>query len=130
MFSPQNIFERKSTLFSVVVAGVIGILAVPIIMPHMFHGYHIAHIGLHVGGITLAVFLSILSMMAYLKLKTKKLLLTAVAFGIFIGAETVLTVDATWPTLYDMDYMPLSEIGHLLTFSTLGLLALVVFRND
>jgi hypothetical protein len=26
--------------------------------------------------------------------------------------------------------MPLSEVGHLLTFATLGLLALGVFRND
>jgi hypothetical protein len=26
--------------------------------------------------------------------------------------------------------MPLNEIGHLLTFITLGLLALGVFRND
>lgn len=130
MLNPQQILEKKSTLFSIVVAGVVGILAAPIIMPHIFHGFHIAHIGLHIGGITLAVFLSVLSIMAYLKLKTKRLLFTAIAFAIFISAETVLMVDATWPTLYDLGDMPLLELGHLLTFGTLGLLALGVFRND
>lgn len=130
MFNPQQILERKSTLFGVIVAGIVGILAAPIIIPHIFHGYHIAHIGLHVGGITLAVFMSVLSIMAYLRLKTRRLLFTSMAFVIFIGAETALMVDATWPTIFDFDIMPLSEVGHLLTFITLGMLSLGVFRND
>jgi len=130
LLNPQQILERKSTLFGVVVAGIVGILAAPIILPHIFHGYHIVHIGLHIGGITLAVFLSILSIMAYLRLKTKRLLLTVIAFVNFIGAEIILMVDATWPIIYDLGDMPLSELGHLLTFITLGVLALGVFRND
>ena len=130
MFNPQHILERKSTLFSIVVAGVVGILAAPIILPHIFHGYHIVHIGLHVGGITLAVFLAILGVTAYLKLKTKRLLFTAVAFAVFIGAETALMIDATWPMFYDIGDLSLLELGHLLTFGTLGLLAMGVFRND
>ena len=130
LLNPQQILERKSTLFSVIVAGIVGILAAPIIMPHIFHGPHIAHIGLHIGGMTLAAFLSVLSIIAYLRLRTKRLLFTAIAFGIFIGAETAMMVDATWPTLYDLDVLSLSEVGHLLTFITLGLLALGVFRND
>ncbi|MCA9820455.1 MAG: hypothetical protein KC440_06870 [Nitrosarchaeum sp.] len=130
MFNPQHILERKSTLFSIVVAGVVGILAAPIILPHIFHGYHIVHIGLHVGGITLAVFLSILGVTSYLRLKTRRLLFTAVAFVVFIGAETALMIDATWPMFYDIGDLSLLELGHLLTFGTLGLLAMGVFRND
>ena len=57
-------------------------------------------------------------------------MLSAIAFANFIGAEIVLLVDTTWPTMYDLGDMPLSEVGHLLTFTTLGLLALGVFRND
>jgi hypothetical protein len=53
-----------------------------------------------------------------------------VAFATFIGAEIVMLVDTTWPSLYDLGEMPLFEVGHLLTFTTLGLLALGVFRND
>lgn len=130
LFRPETILERKSTLFSIVVTGVIAILALPIIVPHMLHGYHLAHIFLHVGGITLAVFITILAVFAYYRLRTKRLLLSAVAFANFIGAEVVLLVDATWPTVFDFDLMSISEIGHLLTFVTLGLLALGVFRND
>ncbi|MGD8299418.1 MAG: hypothetical protein PVG23_00800 [Nitrosopumilaceae archaeon] len=117
-------------MFSIVVAGVVGILSAPVILPHFFHGYHMAHIALHVGGITLAAFLSVLSIVAFLKLRTKRLLFTAIAFGIFIAAETVLVVDATWPLVYDIYGVSLLEVGHLLTFSTLGVLAMGVFRND
>jgi hypothetical protein len=63
-------------------------------------------------------------------LRTKRLLFSATAFTNFIGAEIFLLVDATWSTVYDFDMMSISEIGHLLTFITLGLLALGVFRND
>lgn len=130
LFRPESIVEKKSTLFSVVVTGVVAILALPVIIPHLLHGFHIAHIFLHVGGITLAVFITSLAVLAYAKLKTKRLLLSTIAFGNFIGAEVVLLVDATWPNLYDLGDMPLLEVGHLLTFATLGLLALGVFRND
>ena len=130
LFRPESIVERKSALFSIVVAGVVAILALPIIVPHLLHGYHIAHIFLHVGGITLAVFISVLATIAYFRLRTKRLLLSSIAFANFIAAEIVLLVDATWPNIYDLGEMPLSEVGHLLTFATLGLLALGVFRND
>ena len=130
MFRAENILERKSTLFSVVVTGVIAILALPIIIPHLLHGYHLAHIFLHIGGITLAVFIATLAISAYFRLRTKRLLLSAVAFSTFIGAESALLLDSTWPNLYDIGIMPLDEVGHLLTFITLGLLALGVFRND
>ena len=130
MFRPESIVEKKSTLFSIVVAGVVAILALPIIVPHLLHGYHIAHIFLHIGGITLAVFITILAGFAYSRLRTKRLLLSAIAFTNFIAAEFVLLIDTTWPTIYDLGDMPLSEVGHLLTFATLGLLALGVFRND
>ena len=130
MFRPESIVEKKSTLFSIVVTGVIAILAMPIIIPHLLHGYHLAHIFLHVGGITLAVFISVLAGFAYSRLRTKRLLLSAIAFTNFIAAEVVLLVDATWPSIFDVGDMTLPEVGHLLTFITLGLLALGVFRND
>ena len=130
LFRPESIVERKSALFSVVVAGVVAILALPIIVPHLLHGFHIAHIFLHVGGIMLAVFITILAVVAFYRLKTTRLLLSSIAFANFIAAEIILLVDATWPSIYDLGDMPLSELGHLLTFATLGLLALGVFRND
>jgi len=113
-----------------VVTGIVAILALPIIVPHLLHGYHLAHIFLHIGGITLAVFISVLAIFAYYRLRTKRLLLSAAAFTNFIAAEIILLVDATWPSIYNLGGMSFPEIGHLLTFITLGLLALGVFRND
>ena len=130
MFRSQSIVERKSVLFSIVVTGVVTILALPVIIPHLLHGFHIAHIFLHIGGITLAIFITILATLAYAKLKTKRLLLSTMAFGNFIGAEIVLLIDATWSNVFNLGDFPLLEVGHLLTFTTLGLLALGVFRND
>ena len=108
MFRPEQIVERKSTLFSLIVAGVVAILALPIIIPHLLHGFHIAHIFLHVGGITLAVFISVLACIAYSRLRTKRLLLSTIAFSNFIAAEITLLVDATWPSAYDFGDIPLS----------------------
>lgn len=130
MFRPQSLIERKSTLFSIVVIGVVAILAIPVIIPHILHGFHLVHIFLHIAGITLAIFITILAVLAYSRLKTKRLLLSTFAFATFIAAEAVLVIDATWPGLYDLGDISLLEVGHLLTFSTLGLLALGVFRND
>ena len=130
LLRPENLVERKSTLFSIIVTGVIAILALPIIIPHLFHGYHLAHIFLHIGGITLAVFISTLAISAYFRLRTKRLLLSAIAFTNFIGAESALLVDSSYPNVFDFGILPLNEVGYLLTFITLGLLALGVFRND
>lgn len=130
MIRLENIIEKKSTLFSVVLLATIGTLAVPIILPHIFHGFHLVHIGLHVVGIALSIFITSLAVFAYRKLQTKRLLITSIAFGIFISAEFVLLIDATWPTIYDFAQLSLLEIGHILTISTLGLLAMGVFRND
>ena len=104
---PETILERKSALFGIVVLAVVGTLAAPIIIPHIFHGFHVVHIALHVGGLSLAVFITVIATIAYSKLKTKRLGLTAIAFGIFIIAEIVLMLDATWPTLYDIGVISL-----------------------
>jgi len=130
VFNPEYVLERKSVLFGVVMAGTIAILAVPVIMPHIFHGFHIIHIMLHVGGITLASFLAILSATAYYRLRTKRMGMTLVGFLIFATAECVTLVDATWPLMYRLGTTSLMEVGHLLLLFAFGMLAIGVFRND
>ncbi len=95
-----------------VVTGVITILALPVIILYLLHGFHIAHIFLHIGGITLAIFITILATLAYTKLKTKRLLLSTIAFGNFIGAEITLLIDATWSNVL----LLIEEIPRLKTF--------------
>jgi len=130
LFRIQSLIESKSSLFGIVVATIIGSLAVPVILPHIFHGFHIYHILLHVTGICVAVFLGVLAVVAYSKLHTKRLLLSAIAFSIFIAAESVVLIDATWPGIYDLRSLSLLELGHMLTITSLAVLAGGVFRND
>lgn len=130
MFRIQSLIESKSSLFGIVVATIIGSLAVPVILPHVFHGFHIFHILLHVTGICVAAFITVLAVVAYSRLQTKRLLLTAIAFSIFIAAEVVVLIDATWPGIYYLNLLSLLELGHMLTITSLAVLAAGVFRND
>lgn len=130
MFNPDLILGAKSRIFSVVLVCIISLLAIPIIIPHVLHGYHMIHIGIHITGITLSVFLSILAFLAYNNLKTQRMKFTLVAFLMFVSTEIVTLIDATWPNIYDLGPISLSEIGHILLITTLSLLSVGVFKND
>jgi hypothetical protein len=125
-----QITEKKSTLFSVVIFGVIGILIAPIILPNLFHGAHTVHIMLHVTGMIVAVFLTVVSSMAYFKLRTRRLLLTFIAFSFFIVAEAISLIDVTWPFTFYLGQISFPEIEHVLIIGMLGIFTLAVFRND
>jgi len=125
-----QITEKKSTLFSVVIFAVIGILIAPIILPNLFHGVHTLHIMLHVGGMIAAVFLTVVSSMAYIKLRTKRLLFTFIAFSFFIAAEAISLIDVTWPFTFYVGQLSFSEIEHILIIGMLGIFTLAIFRND
>ncbi|HWP78923.1 MAG TPA: hypothetical protein VNL34_04650 [Candidatus Nitrosotenuis sp.] len=122
--------EDKSKLFAAVILSVIGILIAPIIIPNLFHGTHIVHIGLHIGGMVTAIFLTMATIVAYAKMRTKRLGFTAFAFSFFIMAEVIALIDITWPFTFYLGDITLREIEHLLIISMLGIFTLAVFRND
>ncbi len=130
MLRADHILEKKSTLFGIVFAVVVGSLATPVILPHAFHGFHVFHILLHVAGITLSSFLTVIAVIAYCRLRTKRMGLTMTAFMIFCGAESLALLETTWPGLYSVVMVSLLEVGHLLMITSMGLLALGAFRND
>ncbi len=72
MLGVTSILGKKSTLFGIVLAAVLGSLAMPVILPHALYGFHIVHIILHVAGITL----TIIAMIAYTRLQTRRMGLT------------------------------------------------------
>lgn len=130
MSKTDYILEKKSALFGLVFVFVIGALATPVILPHIFHGYHVFHILLHIIGISLSLFLTVIAAIAYYRLQTKRMLLTTVAFTIFAMAESITLVDATWPNLYTIPTMSLLELGHFFMIVSIGTLAMGVFRDD
>jgi hypothetical protein len=113
-----------------VVFAVVGILIAPIILPNLFHGAHTLHIMLHVIGVIAVVFLTVVSLMAYVKIRTRRLLFTFIAFTFFIAAETISLIDITWPYTFYLGQITFPEIEHMLIIGMLGIFTLGIFRND
>jgi hypothetical protein len=70
---------RKPVLLGLITALVVGVVA-PLVIPHVTHPSMIYHILLHMAGLTIAIFLSIVSVLAYSRSRTTRMLLMAVGF--------------------------------------------------
>ena len=124
----QQLVNSKPKLMVAVIIAVFGGLAIPFLLPHVFHGSHIFHLLLHTTGIVLATFLTILGVNAYNELRTKKMAITAAAFSLFAASEFVQLVNATETHVYDV-FAP-TEIAHVMLLGVVGLFALAIFRRD
>lgn len=130
MQKESHFFENRPKLFAIVIFSVIGILAVPVILPHIFHKFQVFHILLHLSGVSIASFLSIVSGLAYTRIKTRRLLFTMIAFALFAASEIFSVIDAAWQYTYYLGYVSADEVGHILALCTLGMFAVSVFRRD
>jgi hypothetical protein len=74
---PESI--SKPVLLGLITALVVGIVA-PLVIPHVAHPSMIYHILLHMAGLIIAIFLSIVSVLAYSRNTTTRMLLMAVGF--------------------------------------------------
>lgn len=74
---PESI--SKPVLLGLITALVVGVVA-PLVIPHVAHPSMIYHILLHMAGLTIAIFLSIVSVLAYSRNTTTRMLLMAVGF--------------------------------------------------
>ena len=63
------------------------------------------------------------------RLRTKKMLITSIAFMTFAAAEIVQLINATETHVYNFFESP-SEISHLMMLGMIGLLAIAIFRKD
>jgi hypothetical protein len=126
----SNILENRPKLFAIVIFSIIGVLAIPIISPHIFHKFQVFHILLHLSGVSIASFLTIISTLAYTRIRTRRLLFTLIAFALFAVSEIFSVIDATWQYTYYLSSFSAGELGHILALCTLGMFALSIFRRD
>lgn len=84
----------KPILLGLVTALVIGVAA-PLILPHITHPTMIYHVILHIASLTIAVFLSIVSMLAYRRSTGARLLFMSLAFIALATVEFLYLLDAT-----------------------------------
>ena len=69
----------RPILLALVTALVVGVVA-PFVIPHAIHPSMIYHILLHIAGLTIALFLGIVSFLAYSRNTTARMLLMAIGF--------------------------------------------------
>jgi hypothetical protein len=78
-FGPVQESISKPVLLGLITALVVGVVA-PLVISHATHPSMIYHILLHMAGLTIAIFLSIVSLLAYSRNTTTRMLLMAVGF--------------------------------------------------
>jgi hypothetical protein len=78
-FGPVQESMSKPVLLGLITALVVGVVA-PLVISHATHPSMIYHILLHMAGLTIAIFLSIVSLLAYSRNTTTRMLLMAVGF--------------------------------------------------
>jgi hypothetical protein len=84
----------KPVLLGLVTALVIGVVA-PLIMPHATHPSMIFHMILHMASVTIAVFLTIVSFLAYSRNPGTRMLLMSLGFTALVLAEFFHLLDAS-----------------------------------
>ncbi len=77
-------------LITIVVTGVVA----PFLLPHVTHPSMIFHILLHMAGLTIAIFLSTVSFLAYFRNTTARMLLMATGFVTLAVAELLYLLQA------------------------------------
>jgi hypothetical protein len=83
----------KPILLALITAVVVGVVA-PLVLPHATHPSMIYHILLHMAGLTIAVFLSVVSFLAYSRSPTTRMLLMAAAFVTLAVVELLYLLQA------------------------------------
>jgi hypothetical protein len=86
----------KLALLAIITAVVIGVLMVPVILPHIRHPSVIYHISLHTLSVIIALFLSVVSIAAYRrKNNSLRLLFMSLGFCLLAGIEFLYLFHAT-----------------------------------
>ena len=119
--------KRKFRIL-LLIAGVIVAVSMPLFLPHFLHG-HGFHTGIHMAGIILGSFLSIVGAITYLEYRTTRLLLVFFAFFTVTVAEIVSALNMVflfWPSYSSVD----STMTHLLILMMLTFFSIGIFRRD
>jgi hypothetical protein len=117
----------KPIMLALTTAVVVGI-AVPLILPHLAHPSMIYHIAIHIVSITIAVFLSIVSILAYTRNASTRLMLMAIGFIALAGVELLYLLDATGTVaMFEIPEINV-ELPHLILLVMLTMFGLGVLK--
>jgi hypothetical protein len=118
---------NKPILLGLITALVIGVVA-PLVMPHVTHPSMIYHIVLHIASLTIAVFLSIVSVLAYRRSAGARLLFMTLGFMALATVEFLYLLDSTGIVNgFDISTLGI-ELPHVILLVMLAMFGLGVLR--
>ena len=117
----------KPILLGLVTALVVGIAA-PLITPHITHPTMIYHIMLHIASLTIAVFLTIVSVLAYSRNTSTRLLFMTLGFIALAAVEFLYLLDtAEIISVFDISTLGI-ELPHVILLVMLAMFSLGVLK--
>jgi hypothetical protein len=126
--SLYSIISSKLKLLAVVTAAVLAVMAVPVILPHITDTSTIYHLLLHVLSIIIAIFLGLVSILAYLRNGRSRLLFMMFGFLLLSIIEATYLFDVT-SKIEDI-VIPIVdiELSHVIFLVMLTLFGIGIFR--
>jgi hypothetical protein len=94
-YNNPHAFYNKPRLLVLIASIVISISVVPFILPHVFHPHMIYHIILHLVALIISQFLAVVSLLAYLKVRTTRILFMTLGFMTLVVAGYVYLLNST-----------------------------------
>jgi hypothetical protein len=126
--SLYNITSSKPKMLAVVTAAVLAVMAVPVILPHITDTSMIYHLLLHVISLIIAIFLGLVSILAYLRNGRSRLLFMMFGFLLLSIIEAMYLFDVT-SKIEDI-VIPIVdiELSHVIFLVMLTLFGIGIFR--
>lgn len=124
---PVQESASKPVLLGLITALVIGVVA-PLIIPHLAHPSMIYHIILHIASLTIAVFLSIVSVLAYSRSTGARLLFMTLGFMALATVEFLYLLNsAGMVNVFDFATLGI-ELPHVILLVMLAMFGLGVLK--
>jgi hypothetical protein len=122
-----NIISSRPKLLAIITLVITAIMAVPVILPHSTDTSTFYHILLHLASLIIAIFLGVVSMLAYLRNRSTRLLFMMFAFVSLSIIEAIYLFDVSSNTedivIPGVDI----ELSHVIFLVTLTLFGVGVF---
>jgi FtsH-binding integral membrane protein len=93
--SIQNMVASKAKLLIAISVIAVAVLSIPVIVPHLNHPSMIYHIVLHIVSLVVAVFLTIISAVAYRRSGSSRVLFMFFGFLALTAVELIYLLNAT-----------------------------------
>ena len=123
-----NIISSRPKLLAIITVVIIAILTVPVILPHIRDTSTIYHIILHVASLIIAVFLGVVSILAYIRNGRSRLLFMMFAFLSLSVIEAMYLFNVS-SNIEDIVIPGLDiEVSHVIFLVTLTLFGIGIFR--